>query len=130
MVIDTSAMIAILLREPEASSYEELLAKSSLLRMSAASYVEAGIIMDRRGNSVSRALFESYIEGWSIQVEPVSVEQAMLARQAYDVFGKGRHAAGLNYADCFSYALAKSLREPLLFKGNDFSKTDLVSAIG
>lgn len=128
MVIDTSAMIAILLREPEAASFEELLAKSSLSKMSAASYVEAGIIMDRRGNPVSRALFESYLEDWSIKIEPVTMEQAIIARQAYDYFGKGRHPAGLNYADCFSYALAKSMREPLLFKGNDFSKTDLVSA--
>ena len=128
MVIDTSALIAILLGEEEGKEFMALLVKTRPIRISAASYFEAAIIADRRGDAVTRSVLDSFLEEFSIQVEPVTFDQAKIARQAYDYFGKGRHPAGLNYADCFSYALAKSTREPLLFKGNDFSKTDLVSA--
>ena len=132
VVVDTSALIAVLLGEEEEEEEKFMvpLAKIRPLRMSAASYFEAAIIADRRGDAVTRAVLDSFLEEFSIQVEPVTFDQVKLARQAYDRFGKGRHPAGLNYADCFSYALAKSLREPLLFKGNDFSKTDLVNAAG
>ena len=128
VVIDTSALIAILLKEPEALAFARFIESSEHSCISAVSYFEAAIVVDRRGNEVSRAMLDSFLVAFSIRVEPVTFEHAKMARQTYELFGKGRHPAGLNFADCFSYALAKSLLEPLLFKGNDFSKTDLTSA--
>ena len=95
--------------------------------MSAASYFEASIIIDRYGDAVRRTMLDTFLEQFEIVIEPVSVEQAKVARQAFREFGKGNHP-GLNYGECFTYALARTRRERLLFKRNDFSRTDLIPA--
>ena len=89
---------------------------------------EAAIYVERNGDEIRRAMLDTFIQEFSIRIEPVTAEQAMLARQGFALFGKGRHKAGLNFGDCFSYALAKQMGEPLLFKGNDFSRTDVLLA--
>jgi ribonuclease VapC len=124
MVIDTSAVIAILLAEEDAERYARAIELAVQPRMSAASYVEAAVVIDNRGDVVARREFDRFIRRAGIEVVAVSLEQAEIARQAYRDFGKGRHPAGLNFGDCFSYALAKLIDEPLLFKGTDFSLTD------
>jgi ribonuclease VapC len=125
MILDTSALLAVLLNEPEASLFALAIENASVVRISAASYVEAAIYVDRNGDEVRRAMLDTFLGEFSIRTEPVTAEQALLARQAFVLFGKGRHRAGLNFGDCFSYALAKAYREPLLFKGGDFGYTDL-----
>ena len=125
MILDTSALLAILLREPDAERFAAALESADTVRMSVASYVEAAIYIDRNEDRVRRAMLDTFVKDFAIQLEPVTVEQAFLARQAYVLFGKGRHKAGLNFGDCFSYALAKAFSEPLLFKGGDFGHTDL-----
>jgi ribonuclease VapC len=129
MILDTSALLAILLRELEAADFARAMEGSKVVRMSVASYLEAAIYVDRNGDEVRRAMLDTFLEEFAIKLEPVSVEQARIARQAFQLFGKRRHAAGLNYGDCFTYALAKTAREPLLFKGQDFDKTDIVPAV-
>lgn len=125
MILDTSALLAILLREPDAERFAVALESADTVRMSVASYVEAAIYVDRNEDRVRRAMLDTFVKDFAIQLEPVTVEQAFLARQAFVLFGKGRHKAGLNFGDCFSYALAKAFSEPLLFKGGDFGHTDL-----
>lgn len=129
MILDTSALLAILLLEPEAAAFAEAIEAASVVRLSVAGYVEASITIDRRADAISSALLDTFLAEFSIQLEPVTIQHAQLARQAFQAFGKTRHPAGLNYGDCFTYALAKTSREPLLFKGNDFSLTDLVPAL-
>ena len=129
MVIDSSAVIAILFDEPEAEALLSQIAVAEICRLSAASLVEVGIVLRRDAAAQRRAAFDEMLRLFSINVEPVTEEQAYLALDAYDRFGKGTgHPAGLNYGDCFSYALAKQAGEPLLFKGNDFTRTDLEAA--
>ena len=128
MIVDTSALLALLLGEPEAQRFASSIESASVVRMSAASYVEAAIYLDRNLDEVRRAMLDTFLGEFSIRIEPVTVEQALFARQAFVLFGKGRHKAGLNFGDCFSYALARAYREPLLFKGGDFGYTDLEAA--
>lgn len=129
MVIDSSAVIAILFDEPEAEALLSQIAVAEICRLSAASLVEVGIVLRRDAAAQRRAAFDEMLRLFSINVEPVTEEQAYLALDAYDRFGKGTgHPAGLNYGDCFSYALAKQAGEPLLFKGDDFTRTDLEAA--
>lgn len=128
MILDTSALLAVLLREPEAERFASAIASASMVRISAASYVEAAIYVDQNGDEVRRAMLDTFLAEFSIRIEPVTAEQALLARQAFVLFGQGRHKAELNFGDCFSYALAKAFREPLLFKGGDFGHTDLYAA--
>jgi ribonuclease VapC len=128
MILDTSALLAVLWNEPEAERFASAMESASVLRMSAASYVEAAIYLDRNLDEVRRAMLDSFLAEFSIRIESVTAEQALLARQAFVLFGKGRHKAGLNFGDCFSYALAKTYREPLLFKDRDFGYTDLDAA--
>jgi len=128
MILDTSALLAVLLREPEAAQFASAIERAGIVRMSAANYVEAAIYVDRNGDEVRRAMLDTFLAEFSIRIEPVTVEHALLARQAFVLFGKGRHKAGLNFGDCFSYALARAHREPLLFKGGDFGHTDLEAA--
>jgi ribonuclease VapC len=128
MILDTSALLAVLWNEPEAERFASAMESASVLRMSAASYVEAAIYLDRNLDEVRRAMLDSFLAEFSIRIESVTAEQALLARQALVLFGKGRHKAGLNFGDCFSYALAKAYHEPLLFKGGDFGYTDLDAA--
>jgi ribonuclease VapC len=125
MVIDASAVIAILLAEEDAERYARAMGAASQPRMSAASYLEAAVVIDNRGDVVARREFDRFIRRAGIEVVAVDLEQAEIARQAYRDFGKGRHGAGLNFGDCFSYALSKAIDEPLLFKGGDFALTDV-----
>ena len=127
MILDTSALLAILLRETEAATFAKAIEDADSVRMSVASYLEAAIFVDRHGDEVRRAMLDTFLEEFSIRLEPVTVEQIRLARQALRSFGKGIHPAGLNFGDCFSYALAQALGEPLLYKGEDFSHTDVSS---
>ena len=130
MIVDTSALLAIVMAEPDADHFrQKILQSDSLPTMSAASYLEAGIVIDGRKNpSVSRDL-DWLIDEVEIEIVDITVEHAKIARAAYRDYGKGSgHKAQLNFGDCFSYALASQTREPILFKGNDFSQTDLQSA--
>jgi ribonuclease VapC len=128
VIIDTSALVAILFAEPEADEFINLI-NDSEVKLSAASYFEAGAVIDRAGDPVaSRALDELLTLG-EVRIEPVTEDQARIARQAYRDFGKGSgHPARLNFGDCFSYALAKAADQALLYKGDDFNHTDLVAA--
>lgn len=129
MVIDSSAIIAILFDEPEAQALLSQIAGAEICRLSAASLVEIGIVLRRDATAQRRAAVDEMLSLFAIKIEPVTEEQAYLALDAYDRFGKGTgHPAGLNYGDCFSYALAKQFGEPLLFKGNDFTRIDLEAA--
>lgn len=130
MIADTSAIIAILTDEDDAAAYARAIATAGVRRISAASYLECGIVLDsQRDPIISRSLDELLQEAEFV-VEPVTERQARLARQAYADFGKGSgHPAGLNFGDCLSYALALQLREPLLWKGDDFEHTGVQSAL-
>ena len=128
MIVDTSAIIAILKDEPDASSLVEALDRPQIARMSAVSYVEAAVVVDSNRNPVLSRRFDNLLRDAEIAVEPVTLNQARIAREAYRDFGKGRHRAGLNFGDCFAYALAKEKGEALLFKGDDFCHTDIESA--
>jgi ribonuclease VapC len=125
MIVDTSAIIAILRDEPEAYAFSEVLQQAPVCRISAATYAEAAIVTDVNRNPVLSRRFDDLIRDARIRVEPVTLEQAKQVRQAYRDFGKSRHKAGLNLGDCFAYALAKEMDEPLLFKGGDFRHTDV-----
>jgi ribonuclease VapC len=125
VIVDTSAIVAILGAERDARLFAEAIAEAFERRVSAATYVEAGVVLDsRRDVALSRGL-DDFIRSTRMVIEPVTAEQAKLAREAYRDFGKGSHRAGLNFGDCFAYALAKAKGEPLLFKGDDFRKTDV-----
>lgn len=126
MIIDSSILIAIIMLEPDGRVYEEALETSPVNRISAATYLETSIVIDRaRDPLVSRRLDEMLREAGVI-IEPITESQARIAREAYRDFGKGSgHPAGLNYGDCFAYALAREFDEPLLFKGEDFRHTDI-----
>ena len=128
MVIDSSALIAILFEEPDASIYVSAILNNSLRLLSAASLVETSVVAMRLRAPDPVSVLDVLIENLEITIVPVDQEQANLARDAFRRFGKGRHAAGLNFGDCFSYALAKQKGEPLLFKRGDFSLTDIASA--
>ena len=128
MIVDTSVIIAVLRDEPEAAEIEKTLARPQVRRMSAVSYVEAGVVVDSNRNPILSRRLDDLIRDAEIAVEPVTLNQAQLAREAYRDFGKGRHRAGLNLGDCFAYALAKEKGEALLFKGDDFCHTDVEAA--
>lgn len=129
MIVDTSAVIAILFAERDAKTYAQAIANAGSCRMSAATLVEASIVIDAQTKYAGSRQLDAFIRRAGIAIEPVTVEHAHIARQAYADFGKGRHPAALNYGDCFSYALAKATGEPLLFKGADFRRTDIAAAV-
>lgn len=128
MVIDTSAILAILFAEDDAERYARAIQEAVACSVSAASYLEAALVIDNRGGVIAGLQFDWFFRRSGITVQPVTFEQVQIARQAYRDFGKGRHRAGLNFGDCLSYALAKALDEPLLYKGKDFAATDIESA--
>ena len=128
MILDSSVVVAVLRQEPEASRFTDAIELSQPCRISAASYVEASIIIDRSTHAIASRRFDEFLRLSRAVVEPVTAKQALIARQAYRDFGRGRHKAGLNFGDCFAYALAKDLDEPLLFKGTDFRHTDIEAA--
>jgi len=126
MVIDTSALIAILRNEAEAERFSLVIEADAFPKMSVVSYVEAGVGADSARNPLISRQLDELIRVGGIAVQPVSISQGRIAREAYRDFGRSSgHAAKLNFGDCFAYALAKELAEPLLFKGLDFSKTDM-----
>ena len=128
MVIASSALLAIIFEEPDASIYLSALLNSDNCLVSAASLVETSMVSLRLRSPDPITLLDDLINRIEIIVAPVDHEQALLAREAFRRFGKRRHKAGLNFGDCFAYALAKQTGEPLLYKGSDFSLTDIVSA--
>ena len=128
IIIDTSAIIAILKDEPERRSFTETIEQAETCVMSAVNYVEASMVLEARNGYEGLRDFDLFLLKAGIIIETVDAEQAKTARDAFSKFGKGRHKAGLNFGDCFSYALAKTIGAPLLFKGNDFNHTDIRSA--
>jgi ribonuclease VapC len=125
MIVDSSAIIAILRNEPDAAAMIEALQEASVRRISPVTYVEAAVVADNDRDPVLSRRLDELVRVAQIRIEPVTAGQAEIARQAYRDFGKGRHKAGLNLGDCFAYALAKETGEKLLFKGNDFRHTDV-----
>lgn len=129
MVIDTSAILAMVYREPERAAYVRLCLAHKQVRLSAAGYVEAAIVIDRCEDMMLTGLFDQMLAEFAISIEPVTAAQARLARKAHRRYGRGSgHPARLNYGDCFAYALSVDTGEPLLFKGNDFVHTDVLVA--
>ncbi|HKD84605.1 MAG TPA: type II toxin-antitoxin system VapC family toxin [Terriglobales bacterium] len=130
MILDSSALIAILRAEPEAARFADAIERATARRISAVNYVEAAAVMDRSRDPVARRRFDELLRDIQAIVEPVTIRQARIAREAYRDFGRGSgHRARLNLGDCFAYALAKECGEPLLFKGDDFSCTDVPCAV-
>ena len=125
MIIDSSALIAILYEEPEAPLYDRMISQAPRPRMSVANFLEATIAAERRYGRPKGIELEDLRERLDIQLVPVTFEQMKAAQQAWRDFGKGNAPAALNYGDCFAYALARATAEPLLFKGNDFAQTDI-----
>lgn len=128
MVLDTSAILAILFDEPERDAFVRLIAADPVRLLSAANLVELTFVVESRKGDGGRADLELFLDAAEIEVQPVTAEHARLACDGFRRFGKGRHAANLNFGDVFAYALAKASAEPLLFKGNDFARTDVVTA--
>ena len=129
MVIDTSALIAILFGEPEAVPFVRAIADESRILISAFNMLEAGIIVESRKGEVGGRELDMLLHRARIEIVPMNTDQVELARTAWRKYGKGNHPAGLNIGDCCAYALARYSGEPLLFKGNDFSQTDIRAAI-
>jgi ribonuclease VapC len=129
VIVDTSALVAILFGEPDADLLLRRIQKEAVCRLSAGNYLEFVIVLSRQGPGEMLLEGELFLQRAAIAIEPVSLRQIELARHAYLDFGKGRHPAGLNFGDCFAYALAKDKGEPLLFKGKDFAQTDIVPAL-
>jgi ribonuclease VapC len=130
MIIDTSALVAILRDEPEAMACARAIENTTSRRVSAASFVEAAIVIDGSRDPVASRKFDDLFKEAKLVIEPVTEPQARIAREAYRDFGKGSgHPAQLNFGDCFAYALARVTGEPLLYKGNDFAHTDIAPAV-
>lgn len=128
MIVDTSAILAIFLAEPERAQFLKLMNQAETRRISAVNVLETGIVLEaRRGEAAGRE-FDLFLHRAQFEVVPADSDQVEIARIAWRKYGKGRHAAGLNFGDCFAYALAKVTSEPLLFKGDDFAHTDLQAA--
>jgi ribonuclease VapC len=130
MIVDSSAIIAVLKKEPDWRALSKALDTAPISRVSAASYFESAIVVDGWKNPILSVQLDELIERFNIVIEPVTPEQARIARAAYRDYGRGSgHPANLNFGDCFSYALARAKREPILFKGDDFIHTDLRPAV-
>jgi ribonuclease VapC len=129
MVVDTSALVAIVFDEADADRFAQALAEASRALMSAVTRVELSFVVEGRKGSSGRAGLENFLRQSRIEIVAVSLSQAELAIEAFRRFGRGRHRAALNIGDCFSYALARATDLPLLFKGNDFAQTDIRPAL-
>jgi ribonuclease VapC len=125
MIVDTSALLAVFFNEPEAEDFARAIAGAEVSRISAANLLEAGIVADNQTDPRTGRQLDALVANFRLRIEPVTDEQVRIARQAYVDFGRGNHPAALNFGDCFAYALAKAIGEPLLFKGNDFGQTDI-----
>jgi ribonuclease VapC len=129
MVIDTSAIIAILINEPERDIFTQIVAAEPASAISIMTFYEASIVSASKiGTPRAAERVDEFVHQMQIDIVPLTIDDAVAAREAYFRYGRGYHSAGLNLADCFAYALAKTRNEPLLFKGDDFSKTDVVPA--
>lgn len=128
MVIDTSAIVAIAFNEPEAETQEQKVVDAARRFISAATVLELAIVIEARLGEAGAAELDLWLYKAGVEIVAVDAEQIAVARRAWRTYGKGRHPAGLNYGDCFSYALAKTRSEPLLYKGDDFSRTDIETA--
>jgi ribonuclease VapC len=126
MVLDTSALLAVLFDEPERRVFTEAIEAAEACRFSAASFVETSMILESRHGAEGVRALDRLLAAANVEMVAVDLAQAQAAREAFRQFGKGRHPAGLNFGDCFAYALAKCRAEPLLFKGGDFSQTDVL----
>ena len=129
MIVDASAILAVVLDEADSATFVEALRRPATRRMSSVSFVEAGVRADNDRNPDRGVAFDKAMHAFGVFVQDVSPYQAMIARDAYRRFGKGNHPARLNLGDCFAFALAKARREPLLFKGNDFAHADILAEI-
>lgn len=129
MILDSSALVALLRAEPEAQVCANAIVAASSCSISAVSYVEAAVVIDSARDPIASRRFDDFFRTSGVRIEAVTPSQAELARQAYRDFGKGHHKAKLNFGDCFAYALAKERSQPLLFKGDDFRHTDVEPAI-
>jgi len=125
VILDSSAIVAVLRDEPEAAEFARAIVSAGSCRVSAVNYVESAVVIDSARDAVASRRFDDFFRASPIAIVPVTPRQAEIARYAYRDFGKGRHKAGLNFGDCFAYALAKEMDEPLLFKGTDFAQTDV-----
>ncbi|GAA1904892.1 type II toxin-antitoxin system VapC family toxin [Lapillicoccus jejuensis] len=130
MILDSSAIVAVLTGEPQRADIRRVARTASRLGISAGTLLEVGVVVDRRGQPLLSRRLDALLEEWQVEVHPVTESQARIGRAAYRDFGKGSgHPAGLNLGDCFSYALARETRRPLLFVGGDFVHTDVVDAL-
>jgi ribonuclease VapC len=129
VIVDSSALLTVILNEPDEPRVAAAMVDAPALRMSAANWVEAAMVVDSRRNPRAKARFEDLIRELGVELMPVTVEAAYRCRLAHADYGRGNHPAKLNYGDCFAYALAKLSGEPLLFIGNDFAQTDVESAL-
>jgi ribonuclease VapC len=127
MVVDSSALVAIPRKEPEAARFTRAILRDSVRLISVANLLEAGIVIDNKAGLSAGRRLDAFVERAGIGIEPVTAAQARIARQAYVDYGRGNHPAALNFGDCFAYALAKATGEPLLFKGGDFAQTDIAA---
>jgi ribonuclease VapC len=130
MILDASAALAIIFGEPGFEAFVHAIAGAESCSISAATFAETTMVAESRAGDTAVRQSDAFFRNARVSIQPVTVDQAYIACHAFSNFGKGRHAASLNFGDCFSYALAKSTGEPLLFKGDDFRKTDLKSALG
>ncbi len=129
MIVDSSAIMAIVLAEPDGDRMLATLGDASSRQISAGTWLESCIVVNQRHQPGAAARFETLLAKLQLAIVPVTADQAVIARSAYERFGRGNHPARLNYGDCFAYALAKVTGEPLLFKGTDFSQTDITPAL-
>jgi ribonuclease VapC len=129
MIVDASAVLAILLGEPEGPQMEDKILMAASPAISPVNYLEAAVRVDSLGSEAKTRKFNELLAQLAIEIAPTNLEQARLARDAYKKYGKGKHPAKLNLGDCFAYALAKARGEPLLFKGDDFRLTDVEAAL-
>ena len=129
MILDSSAVLAVLFQEADAEIYARAINEADVCRISAPNFVELCMVVESLGGHAGIRQCDAFFRGTGIQIEAFTESQAFAAREAFSEYGKGRHSAGLNLGDCFSYALAKISGETLLFKGNDFRKTDVKAAL-
>ena len=128
MVVDTSALLAIAFVEPDAGRFLDAIEAAATRLISAATALEAAIVVEGRAGRDAGDDLDALVQRLALEVEPVKAEQVRLARAAWRAYGRGNHPAGLNFGDCFAYALARATGEPLLFKGDDFARTDIAAA--
>lgn len=129
MIVDSSALLAVLYREPDAELFQDAILTAAPCRMSVANLLEVSIVVESRGGAEAALELDAFLERAEIQPASVTAEHLVAARQAWRRYGKGRHPAALNFGDCFAYALARVAGEPLLFKGHDFAHTDIAAAL-